>query len=134
MLADERGVPLSIVVSGANRHDSAKLAELLDAKIVQAPQGQIENLCLDAAYTGKGEIARAAGYEPHIRGRGEEIEQADRNPDYKPRRWVVELTHSWFNRFRKLAPRYEKTARSYLGLVMLAAAMIVFNKVRSIYG
>jgi transposase len=44
------------------------------------------------------------------------------------------LGHSWFNRFRKLSPRYEKTARAYLGLVMLAAAMIALNKVIAIYG
>lgn len=89
---------------------------------------------MDAGYVGKDDVVVAAGYAPHIRGRGEEIGEADRNPDYKPRRWVVELSHSWFNRFRKLVPRYEKTERSYLGLVMLAAAMIVFNKVACIYG
>ena len=50
------------------------------------------------------------------------------------RRWIVELSHSWFNRFRKLSPRYEKTIRSYMGLVMLAATMIVLNKVMIIYG
>jgi putative transposase len=131
---DERGVPLSIVASGANRHDSAKLAELLDAKVVKAPEGQVENLCLDAGYVGKQDTVVAAGYVPHIRPRGEEIEEAQRNPEYKPRRWVVELCHSWFNRFRKLAPRYGKTERSHLGLVMLAAAMIVLDKAMTIYG
>jgi hypothetical protein len=39
----------------------------------------------------------------------------------------VEVAHSWFNRFRKLQIRYEKTDRSYLGLNMLAAAIICFH-------
>lgn len=50
-----------------------------------------------------------------------------RSPDYLPRRWVVEVCHSWFNRFRKLLVRFEKTDRSYMALVMLASAIIAFR-------
>jgi hypothetical protein len=32
------------------------------------------------------------------------------------RRWVVEVCHSWMNRFRKLLVRYEKKARNYQGV------------------
>jgi hypothetical protein len=110
------------------------LAQLLDAKVVEAPSGQDENLCLDAAYIGKEDVVRNAGYVPHIRPREKEKDLKKKDSSFKPRRWVVELSHSWFHRFRKLAPRYEKTTRSYLGLVMLAATMIVLNKVMIIYG
>jgi putative transposase len=134
LLVDERGAPLSIVVSGANRHDSMKLEELLEAKVVHAPQETKENLCLDAGYVGRSDTVQNAGYVPHIRPRGEERKKKAEDPEFKPRRWVVELSHSWFNRFRKLSPRYEKTTRSYLGLLMLAASMIVLNKVIVIYG
>lgn len=134
LLVDAHGVPLSVVVSGANRHDSAKLEALLEAKVVEPKRPQVQNLCLDAGYVGKQEVATQAGYIPHIRPRGEEIEEKAKNPSFKPRRWIVELCHSWFNRFRKLSPRYEKTTRSYQGLVMLAATMIVLNKVMPIYG
>ena len=64
---------------------------------------------------------------------GEEKEPIERDPSFKPRRWVVELAHSWFNRFRKLVPRYEKTDLSHNALCVLAAAMIVLNKVVVIY-
>lgn len=57
----------------------------------------------------------------------------EKNPSFKARRWVVELNHSWFNRFRKLLPRYEKTDLSYMALSSLAAAMVVLNKVKAIY-
>jgi transposase len=76
-----------------------------------------ENLCLDAGYVGKEEVVINAGYIPHIRPRGEEKLQIERNPEFKPRRWVVELSHSWYNRFRKLAARYEKTDLSHDALV-----------------
>jgi hypothetical protein len=43
------GVPLSLIVSGANTHDSKKIGELLDARVVRpADEATIENLCLDA--------------------------------------------------------------------------------------
>jgi transposase len=69
-------------------------------------------------------------YVPQVRPRGEEIEEKDKSPDFKARRWIVEVCHSWFNRFRKLLVRYEKMDRGYLGLLMLAAAIIVLRKIK----
>jgi len=43
------------------------------------------------------------------------------------RRWVIERTNSWHNRFRKLRIRYEKEAENYLGLVEFAGALIVYR-------
>lgn len=79
--------------------------------------------------TAKREIEER-GYIPPVRPRGEESEEKGKNPDFKARRWVVEVGHSWFNRFRKLLVRYEKMDRSYLGLLMLAASVIVFRKIK----
>jgi len=133
-LVDESGVPLSLVVSGANRHDSTALDALLKARVVNPNDENIEqNLCLDAAYVGKEETVTANGFIPHIRPRGEEKKLIEKDPTFKARRWVVELSHSWFNRFRKLLPRYEKTDLSYMALNCLAAAMVVLNKVMVIY-
>lgn len=71
------------------------------------------------------------GYISHLRPHGEEIAEKDKNPDfYKARRWAVEVCHSWFNLFRKLLVRYEKMDRSYLGLLMPAASVIVLRKVK----
>jgi hypothetical protein len=125
---------LSLVVTGANRHDSVPLEALLKGRIADpATEDVPQNLCLDAAYVGKEETAKACGFIPHIRPRGEEKKLIERDPTFKARRWVVELAHSWFNRFRKLAPRYEKTDLSYNALNALAAAMITLNKVMVIY-
>ena len=123
---------MSLVVSAANRHDSALLEPLLIGRVKPARKRK-QNLCLDAAYVGKEATVKENGLIPHIRPRGEEKKEIARNPKFKARRWVVELTHSWFNRFRKLVPRYEKTDLSYVGLTTLAASMIVLNKVKVIY-
>lgn len=77
LLVDERGVPLSIVVTGANRHDVSQLKNVLASKVVQKPAELevTENLCADAGYTGEEaiNIIEKAEYTPHVRPRGEEI-------------------------------------------------------------
>jgi hypothetical protein len=105
----------------------------LKGRIVSPKRKRKQNLCLDAAYVGKEATAEAYGFVPHIRSRGEERKAKTRNPKYKARRWVVELSHSWFNRFLKLVPRREKTDDSYLALTTLAASMVILNKVMVIY-
>ena len=141
LLVDARGVPISLIVTGANRHDVTQLVPVLDAVIVARPKPnakRAENLCADAAFTGQpaDQAIRERGYIPHVRPRGEERQR--RIKGYKPRRWVVEVAHSWFNRFRKLLVRYEKLHRSFVALNMLAAAIICFRnvpaKVNIIYG
>ncbi len=138
---DARGVPLSLIVTGANRHDVTQLIPVLDAVVIPRPEPSAEhpeNLCADAAFTGQpaDRAIRERGYIPHVRSRGEE--RHARIEGYKPRRWVVEVAHSWFNRFRKLLVRYEKLHRSFTALNMLAAAIISFRNVRGsvniIYG
>ena len=133
---DGIGVPLSIVVTGANRHDVTQLAAVLDGRVVSPPEGTIQNLCADKGYTGKPakEIMEKRGYVPHVKQRGEEIEAKKNVPGYKARRWVVEVAHSWFNRFRKILVRFEKRDDTYEALLHLAASIIAFRKVGVIYG
>ena len=73
-------------------------------------------------------------YIPHVRRRGEEIEAKKSIPGYRARRWIVEVCHSWFNRFRKLLVRYEKTQSSYVALIYLGAVIICWAKGGVIYG
>ncbi len=132
---DGRGVPLSIIVTGANRHDVSQVAAVLEAIVVQRsapPERRSKHLCADAGYTGVPAltIIEAHDYIPHVKGRGQEAKEIRRHPTKRARRWIVEVAHSWFNRFRKLLVRYEKLERSFLGLNHLAAAIIAFRKVK----
>jgi len=135
LLVDGRGVPLSLVVTGANRHDVSQLAAVLDSIVVEKPSPPIrrhKHLCADAGYTGAPALAviEAHGYIPHVKGRGQEASELKRDPEKKARRWIVEVAHSWFNRFRKLLVRYEKLERSFLALNHLAAAIMAFRKIK----
>jgi putative transposase len=139
ILVDERGVPLSLVVTGANRHDVSQLETVLDQRVVLPPKDTEQNLCADKGYTGNPakQIMEAHGYIPHVKERGAEIKAKKEIPGYRSRRWVVELTHSWLNRFRKLLVRYEKLSDSYIALIQLAFSIICWRKIRGtnvIYG
>jgi len=125
-------VPLSIVVTGANRHDVSQLEAVLDSIVIERPDifERPQHLCLDKGYAGEPALETVVlrGFIPHIKSRGEEKTEKTHNPQHKARRWVVEVAHSWINRFRKLLVRYEKLTVSYLGLLMFACAFIAFRK------
>lgn len=131
---DGRGVPLSLIVTGANRHDVSQLEAVLDAIEVKRdapPHRRHKHLCADNGYRGAPALLtiECHDYIPHIQGRGQEAYELRRDPRKRARRWIVEVAHSWFNRFRKLLVRYEKRDDSFLALNYLAAAIIAFRKV-----
>lgn len=73
LLTEGNGVPIGILTSSANRHDSRLLASLLESSYVSTDRRRrVFNLCLDAGFVGKEETARKFGYIPHIRSRGDE--------------------------------------------------------------
>ncbi len=77
-----------------------------------------QNLCLDKGYDYP-EIERESTkrrYMPHIRHRGVEKELIE----YATKRWVVERTNSWHNRFRKLLVRYQKKSEKLSGTCMFS--------------
>ena len=131
---DGRGVPLSLVVTGANEHDVTQLDQVLSAIMVKRKTPRTrrsKHLCADAGYKGRPamKIIESHGYIPHVVSRSKEADVKQRDPTKKARRWVVEVCHSWFNRFRKLLVRYEKLERSFVALNHIAAAIIAFRKV-----
>ncbi len=134
LLVDGRGVPLSLIVTGANVNDGKRLDEVLSAIVVKRerpPRRRSKHLCADAGYRSAENlrIIDEHGYIPHVVNRRQEADAKRRDPKKKAKRWVVEVCHSWFNRFRKLLVRYEKLERSFLALNHLAAAIIAFRKV-----
>ena len=101
------------------------------------PPNEARHLCLDRGYDYAAcrAAATSRGYTPHIPPKASEAHplpppgHPDRHP---PRRWVVEVTHSWFNRFRRLLIRWDKQVANHLGFVQLAAVLIIYRKVRHV--
>ena len=136
ILVESSGVPLAVVIAGANTHDVKLLEKTLDAVIIARPEvteHTPQHLCADAAYTGvpAAEIMDARLYTSHVRSRGEE--KAEKQEGKRARRWAVEVTFSWFNRFRKLLVRWEKKEKNYLALLQFACAIIVWRKVLPVH-
>lgn len=134
---DEHGVPLSIVVCGANRHDVTQLESLLDAMVVPELRPMaVQNLCVDKGYRGApaNAVMCDRGYAPHVPVADDERTVILNDPDHYPRRWIVEVAHSWFKRFRKLLVRFEKSTASYMAPLHLAASIICWRKLVVIYG
>ena len=132
VLTDGRGVPISVCITAANVHDKWMVGEVLDSVVIRAGRGvrRPTNLCLDKGYDyldSEVEV-RIRGIIPHIRRRGEPpLVGCTRG---RPRRWVVERTNSWHNRFRALLIRWERKACNYLALVHLACGLIAFQQAR----
>lgn len=129
---DGAGVPLGVAVSGANTHDKKLVAATLQGSPMQRPKptkAQPQNLCLDKGYDYEDVRQSVAeyGYTAHIPRRGEDQAARKKIPGYRARRWVVERTHSWMNRFRRLLIRWEKKVANYKGLLHFACAWIAFR-------
>ena len=130
---EEGGGPLSVIVAGANRHDTKLLYATLDAIVVKRPtptEEKPQHLCLDKGYdnpTGH-EAAQIHGYTPHIRRIGEEKKDKQGEKRYPARRWVVERTLAWLSKCRAILIRYDKHSSNYLGLLKLACALLWFRR------
>lgn len=139
MVTDARGMPLGVTVAGANRNDFKLTRETLENIVVERPRPttrQPPGLCLDKDYDRSEvrELLRELALTPHIRSRGEEAQALKRHPKAKARRWVVERSHSWLNRFRGLLIRWCKKAENYLALIHLAMGIILWRTVEGTAG
>jgi putative transposase len=134
LLVEAKGVPLAIEVGPANRHDAKMLAATLDGMIVERPEPseqEKQHLCLDKAYAGEPsqEVGQQRGYEVHVPDKANAKQKRKRQAGRrKARRWVVEVTHSWLNRFRRLLVRWEKKKANYLSMLYFACAIICWRK------
>jgi putative transposase len=92
---------------------------------------QSQGLCLDKGYDYDEVRALVAefGFTAHIRARGEEAHAIKHEAGFRARRWVVERTHSWMNRFRRVLVRWEKLANTYLAFLHLACAVITWRAI-----
>lgn len=128
-MVDRQGIPLAVTLSAANVHDSMMLEATVDAiQPIKRPRGRPRKrptkLHADKGY----DYARCRAalrrrhITPRIARRG--IESSQRLGRY---RWVVERTHSWLNRYRRLKVRYERRQDIHQAFLSLGCALICLN-------
>ena len=133
LLTEADGVPVGLAVEGANRHDMKMAQATLESIPVERPEptaDKPQGMCLDKGYDYDEvrELLAEFGFTAHIRARGEEAKALKREAGFKARRWVVERTHSWMNRFRRILIRWEKKVQNYFGMLHLACACITYRQ------
>ena len=132
LLTEGHGVPIGVVVEGANRHDMKLVRATIEGIVVARPaptEERPQGMCLDKGYDYEEvrEVLREFGFTAHIRARGEEAKALQREAGFRARRWVVERAHSWMNRFRRLLVRWDKKPANYLAFLHFACGLIAFR-------
>lgn len=92
----------------------------------RSPQG----LCLDKGYDYDEvrDLADEFRFTAHIRSRGEEAKAIKKHAGFRARRWVVERTHSWMNRFRAVLIRWQKRPDTYVAMLHMACGIIAWRE------
>ena len=128
-MVDSQGIPLAILLTAANVNETTMLELTLDAiNPIKRPRGRPrkrpDKLHADKGYESKKNKAalRRRGITPRIARKG--VESKERLGRH---RWVVERTHSWLNRFRRLKVRYERRADIHEAFLKIGCALICWN-------
>ena len=128
-MVERKGIPLAVIISAANVHDIKMMDKTIDAitpikRPAGRPRKRPSKLHADKAYDSREQrrALRRRGITPRIARKGvESSEKLGRH------RWVVERTHSWLNRYRRLKIRYERLAEIHLAFLYLGCALICWN-------
>jgi len=132
LLTERQGVPVGLVVTGANRPDMKLVKDTVQSLVVKRPRPtntKPQGMGLDKGYDYAEVRAtlKEFGFTAHIRARGEEAQALKHQAGVKARRWVVERTHSWMNRFRRVLIRWDKKGENYLAFLHFACGLIAFR-------
>ncbi len=117
----------------ANKNDFKILEETLLNIVAKRPEPTPEKpqgMCLDKGYdyAEVREVLKQFDFVPHIKCRKEESPKQARKTGWKARRWVVERTHSWMNRFRDLLICWTKKALNFQAQIDFVCAYITLGQ------
>ena len=123
---------MGLAVDGANRNDFKMARETLESIPIERPRPSAQKpqgMCLDKGYdyAEVPELLKEFGFTAHIRSRGEEAKAIKKEAGRRARRWVVERSHSWMNRFRDVLIRWAKRADTYIALLHFACGFITWR-------
>jgi transposase len=128
-------MPLAVVLTAANAHDSTVFEKLIDsvAPIKGArgrPRKRPDKLHADKGYDYPRcrRLLHKRAIKVRIARRG--VESSERLGRW---RWVVERTFSWLACHRRLVVRYERRADIHEAFLWLACALICFKRLQNTF-
>ncbi|MDR8762381.1 hypothetical protein FEP90_04080 [Burkholderia multivorans] len=133
LVTEAQGIPLALILTGANRNDVTQLLPLVEAipsirgkrgrplskpKLVQADRGYDHDRYRRALHAARIATQIARRGEPHGSGLGKT-------------RWVVERTFTWLHNFRRLRVRFERLALIHEAFVKIACCVICWRQLQN---
>jgi IS5 family transposase len=123
------GIPLCVISTAANVHDSMVFEELRDSiEPIKGPRGRPrkrpDKVHADKAYDDKkcAQALRKRGIKRRIARKGvESSEKLGRH------RWIVERTLAWLAKYRRLTIRYERRDDIHEAFLHLGCSLICLN-------
>jgi transposase len=130
ILVDVLGLILALVITPASVQDRDGAVPVIERAALE--HSSIQKIWADGAY--KGSVIQALQERTGI-----DIEVVKRTDDMSgfvvlPRRWVVERTFGWMERYRLLNREYERTVTSSRDGVLHAMSMILLRRITSSEG
>lgn len=132
VLVDARGLPVAVTTGSASPHESKLVQGLFDFMLSgDTPERIIGDKAYDSDALDEDLDDECIEMIPPHRSnrRPENITQDGRPLRRYKRRWTVERTISWFQNFRRLSIRYEKSTMLFQGFLHLGCSMILLKQV-----
>ena len=132
VLVDARGLPVAVDTASASPHETKLVQRLFEFMLTVEPPSRVIG---DRAYDSDrlDEALAQQGIEmiaPHKRNRNpKNVTQDGRALRRYARRWTVERTISWFQNFRRLCIRWEKSTNLFSGFLQLGCTILLLKEV-----
>lgn len=124
LVVDAEGLPITHEITPANVHDSQPAPRLI--REAKALEPELAEFIGDSAYIGE-PIQRAAN-DNSVRFRVTSHKSPVTTFVPLPRRWVVERSHAWLGRNRRLSKDYERTVESSSGMMTVASVRLLLRR------
>ncbi|HSW16753.1 MAG TPA: transposase, partial [Ramlibacter sp.] len=138
LVVDTLGLLLAVVVTSASVQDRAAAGQAL-AQAQERTGHTIQTLYADSAYAGK--VAAVMAHEQQVK-----VQIIRRVPSWRwddaqqslweemitmpilPKRWVVERSHAWLEKCRRLTMHHDRTPRAATAWAWLAQARMLMTR------
>lgn len=122
MLVDTLGFVLAAEVTAANLNDREGFYMLLGG--IKKKYPRLKKIWADMGYQGETAKIEAAKKKIHL----EIVSRKERKFKVEAKRWIVERTIAWINRFRRLSKDYEQRVSSSVAMIYIVTIRLLFKR------
>jgi putative transposase len=129
LVVDVEGLVLAVLVTSASLQDDQKpAAGALFMRLACCGFRRLRRIWADGMYEGSAVMwaKQFFGWVLEIVKRPEGV----KGFQLLPRRWVIERTFAWFNRYRRLSKDYERQTQSSESIIYLAMSHLMLKRIQ----